>query len=86
MRRPYLVGVALGVALLVGGVGVACDRGTAVAVTTCALADNKLSVVFRRPDKARAYLLLLAERLDRGEPKAVEDAADLVRRVARCSG
>ena len=63
----------------------ACDKGRALAVTSCALSDGKLSVAFRNPGKAKAYLLRLGERLKEREDAAILEAVDLVERVARCT-
>jgi len=62
----------------------ACDKGRALAVTGCALADGKLSMAVKSPAKAKAYLERLGERLKEGDESAVDEAADLVKRVSRC--
>ena len=64
-----------------------CDRSSGrevIKVAGCALEDEKLSVAFRSPQKAKAYLERLGERLEDGEAKAIEAAADLVARLAEC--
>jgi len=73
-------------ALLVGAVLFlgSCDKGRAVKITSCALTDGKLSVAFRSPTKAKAYLGTLAERLKAGEGAAVDEAADIIDRVSAC--
>ena len=63
----------------------ACDRGSgAVEIIGCAIEDEKLSVAFRDPVKAKAYLDLLGKRLKEQEAGAITEAADLVERVSAC--
>jgi hypothetical protein len=60
-----------------------CDQKAAKAVS-CAIADEKLSVAFTDPARARDYLTRLADRLKTGEPKAAGEAAELVATSVEC--
>jgi hypothetical protein len=60
-----------------------CDQKAAKAVS-CAVADEKLSVAFTDPARARDYLTRLADRLESGEPKAAGEAAELVATIVEC--
>lgn len=61
----------------------ACDPKPAE-LAACVVADDKLSVAFSDPAKAKGYLVKLGERLKAGEPEAVTEAADLTARLAGC--
>lgn len=60
----------------------ACDP--IPAPVTCALQDETLSIAFKDPRRARAYLESLAKRLEKGEPEAIREAGNLVADVAGC--
>jgi hypothetical protein len=65
-----------------------CDMPPTVApaaeVTSCVLTDDKLSVVFKQPVKARTYLRELRRRLRNKDSEAVREAADLIARFMEC--
>jgi hypothetical protein len=56
----------------------------AVEAATCVIEDEKLSVAFTDPAKARAYLEGLKGRIKAREPEAFEEAAELVAALAAC--
>ncbi len=56
----------------------------AVEVAACAYADERLSVAFRDPARARRYLLELRTRLKGKDGEAVREAADLIARLVDC--
>lgn len=70
----------------------ACDlQGStlkAVEASACLVEDETLSVAFKDPAKARAWLGRLAERLDADEDNvrdgAVDDAAMLAKKLMEC--
>lgn len=80
MRR----GAALLMLSLCGCAGLQDHGLKAVDAATCVVADETLSVAFKNPEKARAWLRLLGERLESGDPKAVDDAAMLVKKLMEC--
>lgn len=63
----------------------ACDT-PAVDLVRCAAEDDRLSIVFQNPTRAKAYLRRLERRLRAADPDAAADAADLVGRVIACTG
>lgn len=72
-----------GPALLLIPILFSCDQRAAKAVS-CAISDEKLSVAFTDPERARDYLTKLADRLKTGEPKAAGEAAELVATIVEC--
>lgn len=64
-------------------VSMSCDA-VPVPVVGCALQDEKLSIAFKDPVRARAYLKKLGERLKNGEPDAIREAGELTASVAEC--
>jgi hypothetical protein len=80
MRRGALV-----LLLTLSGCAAFQDHGLkAVDAASCVVADETLSVAFKNPEKARAWLRLLSERLEDGDPKAVDDAAMLAKKLLEC--
>lgn len=56
----------------------------AVEAAACAVEDERLSVAFTDPAKAKAGLKALGERLKAGEPEAIQEAADLLAALVGC--
>ncbi len=62
----------------------ACDLGQASEVVGCSIEDEKLSVMFTEPKKAKRYLKDLGLGLKAKDPDSIKEAADLLARVAEC--
>jgi hypothetical protein len=60
-----------------------CDQKAAKAVS-CAISDEKLSVAFTDPVRAKDYLQGLGQRLKAKDPGAIQEAADLVASISEC--
>jgi hypothetical protein len=58
--------------------------GETLDVILCAAQDEKLSLPVHDVAAAEAYLEDLADRLERGDPDATREAADLMARVQEC--
>ena len=60
-----------------------CDKD-AVEVVRCVISDETLSIALKDPVRARSYLRDLGRRLDAGDPKAKEEAGDLIASLVVC--
>jgi len=61
-----------------------CEPGKVLEVTSCALKDERLSVTFSSPERARAQLKHLGKGLEEGDPDAIEETGRLLSSLARC--
>lgn len=62
----------------------ACEKGAVIDLVTCVAGHDRLSIAFKDPARAKAYLKRLGQRLGSNEPEATKDAADLVAAVQGC--
>lgn len=83
--KPVLIFVLMmSGAVLFTGLGCAVASNTLKTVA-CAGRDDRLSITFRDPARARAHLIALRDGLKRLDPAAIRDASDLIERIARCA-
>lgn len=79
MRRAALM-----LALLPGCAGLQGGGLKAVEAAACAVEDERLSVAFTDPAKAKAGLKALGERLKDRDEDAIREAADLIAALVGC--
>lgn len=79
--KMFIVGVF---AFLFTGCDIPPTVSPALEMTSCALTDERLSVAFKDPARARAYLRKLKRHLKDKDPEAIKEAADLIARFVEC--
>ena len=67
-----------GCALMQGG------GSKAVEAVACVVSDDRLSVAFKNPKAARAYIEKLTQRADGGDDSAVRELIDLMLDISGC--
>lgn len=83
--KPFILALVLcaGAAVL-GALLAGCEPQPAARVVGCAISDEKLSVAFTDPKRAKAYLEGLGARLKANEPGSIAEAAELAESIAAC--